>query len=219
MLKEDILRSLKAEGIVAVIRTETPGDLAAVSRALHSGGVRFVEITLTVPSAIDIIKETVGEFQDTDIHIGAGTVLDAAMARAAIDAGSHFIVSPGYDPETVRLCNDRGIVVIPGAFTPSEVLNAWKGGADVVKLFPADLAGPEYIRTIKEPLPHVELLPTKGIDLTKAGAYLQAGAIAVGVASALVSKFMIAKRDYAQITDKARKFAAIARHVRRGTVK
>lgn len=213
-MKSDVLAALRSTGVVAVIRTENPGDLVAVARALGKGGVRFVEITLTVPGALDIIREAAAQLKDDQIYIGAGTVLEVAMARAAVTAGAEFIVGPGYDAETVKFCNGAGIVVMPGAFTPHEVLQAWKGGADVVKLFPADLGGPDYIRTIKEPLPQVEILPTKGIDFDTAEAYLKAGAIAVGAGSALVSKALIASRDYERITANALRFRAIVRQVR-----
>jgi 2-dehydro-3-deoxyphosphogluconate aldolase/(4S)-4-hydroxy-2-oxoglutarate aldolase len=215
-MKQEVLTALRASGIVAVIRTENPRDLVAVAEALGKGGVRFVEITMTVPGALEIIRDAVAQLRDARLYIGAGTVLDATTARAAIIAGAHFVVGPGFDPETVKLCATYGVVVMPGAFTPHEILAAWRGGADVVKVFPADLGGPDYIKTVKEPLPQVELLPTKGIDSTNAGAYLKAGAIAVGVGGALVSKALIAARDYARITANAEKFSAIVREARGG---
>ena len=215
-MKQEVLTALRASGVVAVIRTENPRDLVAVAEALGKGGVRFVEITMTVPGALEIIRDAVAQLRDARLYIGAGTVLDATTARAAIIAGAHFVVGPGFDPETVKLCATYGVVVMPGAFTPHEILAAWRGGADVVKVFPADLGGSDYIKTVKEPLPQVELLPTKGIDLTNAGAYLKAGAIAVGVGGALVSKALIAARDYARITANAEKFSAIVREARGG---
>jgi 2-dehydro-3-deoxyphosphogluconate aldolase/(4S)-4-hydroxy-2-oxoglutarate aldolase len=214
--KFDVLAALRETGVVAVIRTENPGDLVGVARALCKGGIRFVEITMTVPGALEIIRDAVSQLKDTQVFIGAGTVLDAATARAAIIAGAQFIVGPGFDPETVKVCHTYGIVVMPGAFTPHEILNAWKGGADVVKVFPADLGGPDYITTIKEPLPQVELLPTKGVDFDTTAAYLKAGAIAVGAGGALVSKALIAARDYARITENAQKFSRIVRETRGG---
>ena len=216
MLKKEILSALRASGIVAVLRTENPRDLVAVSRALRDGGVLFVEITLTIPGAIDIIRDAVRQLKDENLFIGAGTVLDVEMAQQALDAGAHFVVGPGYDPETVQLCNRRGVLVMPGAFTPGEVLNAWKGGADVVKIFPADLGGPDYIKAIKEPLPQIPLMPTKGGDLTTVGAYLKAGAIAMGVGGALANRKMIAEKDYAQIAENAGKFSRIVREIRGG---
>ena len=213
-MKQEVINSLRQTGIVAVIRTETPGDLVAVARALSEGGVQFVEITMTTPGALDIIREAVAQLQDAKVFIGAGTVLDAETARAAIIAGAQFIVSPGFDQETVRVCNTYGVVVMPGALTPQEILHAWKHGADVVKVFPADIGGPGYIKTIKEPLPQIELLPTKGVDLNTAGAFLKAGAIAVGAGAALVSKALMAAKDYARITENAQKFSQIVREAR-----
>jgi 2-dehydro-3-deoxyphosphogluconate aldolase / (4S)-4-hydroxy-2-oxoglutarate aldolase len=214
--KQEMLTALRETGVVAVIRTENPKDLVAVARALAAGGVRFVEITMTVPGALDIIRDAVKQLGASDIFIGAGTVLDPVTARAAIIAGARFVVGPGFDPSVVEVCATYGVPVMPGAFTPSEVITAWKGGADVVKIFPADIGGPDYIKTIKEPLPQVELLPTKGIDLKTAGAYLRAGAIAVGAGGALVSKALMAAGDYARITENARQFQAIVREARGG---
>jgi 2-dehydro-3-deoxyphosphogluconate aldolase/(4S)-4-hydroxy-2-oxoglutarate aldolase len=214
--KHQVLASLRESGVVAVIRTETPQDLAAVAKALGDGGVQFVEITMTVPGALEIIRDAVAQLKDSDVYIGAGTVLDAASARSAILAGARFIVSPGFDAETVKLCNTYGVVVMPGAFTPHEILQAWKGGADVVKVFPADLGGPDYIKTVKEPLPQIELLPTKGIDFDTAGAYITAGAIAVGTGSALVGKALIAAKDFPRITENAKRFIEIVRQAKGG---
>ena len=213
-MKREIINSLRSSGVVAVIRTETPDDLIGVARALSEGGVQFVEITMTIPGALDIIQEAVAQLKGTKAYIGAGTVLDAPTARAAIIAGAQFVVSPGFDVETIRVCNTYGVVAMPGAFTPSEVLHAWKNGADVIKIFPADMGGPGYIKTIKEPLPQVELLPTKGIDFETAGAYLKAGAIAVGAGTALVSKALMAAKNYAQISENAKKFSQIVREAR-----
>lgn len=214
--KHEVLAALRNSGAVAVIRTENPEDLAAVARALGAGGVKFVEITMTVPGALDIIRDAVAQLKDTDVFIGAGTVLDAQTTRAAIIAGAQFIVSPGCDPETVKLCNTYGVVVMPGAFTPHEILQAHKCGADVVKVFPADLGGPDYIKTIKEPLPQIELLPTKGIDFDTAAAFVKAGAIAVGAGSCLVSKALIASKDYKRITENAERFTRVVREAKGG---
>jgi 2-dehydro-3-deoxyphosphogluconate aldolase/(4S)-4-hydroxy-2-oxoglutarate aldolase len=216
MSKQETLASLRASGVVAIIRTENPRDLVGVARALSAGGVRFVEITMTVPGALEIIREAVAALSGTDVAIGAGTVLDAGTARQAILAGARFIVSPGFDQETVTLCSLYGTVVVPGAFTPNEIITAWKGGADVVKVFPADIGGPDYIKTIKEPLPQVELLPTRGIDFETAGAFIKAGAIAVGAGGSLVSKALMAAGDYARITANAEKMVGIVRAARAG---
>jgi 2-dehydro-3-deoxyphosphogluconate aldolase/(4S)-4-hydroxy-2-oxoglutarate aldolase len=214
--KQEMLASLRASGVVAIIRTENPRDLVGVARALSAGGVRFVEITMTVPGALEIIRDAAAALSGTDVAIGAGTVLDAVTARQAILAGARFIVSPGFDQETVDVCSLYGAVVVPGAFTPNEILTAWKGGADIVKVFPADLGGPDYIKTIKEPLPQVELLPTRGIDFDTAAAYIKAGAIAVGAGGSLVSKALMAAGDYTRITANAERLVQIVRAARGG---
>lgn len=208
------MAALRESGVVAVIRTEHPGDLVAVARALHKGGIKFVEITMTIPGALEIIREATAELKDTDIHVGVGTVLDGETARAAILAGATFVVGPAFDADMVRVCNADGVVVMPGGLTPTEVVNAWKGGADVVKIFPGDMGGPDYLKTLKEPLPQIELMPTKGVDFDTAGAFIKAGAIAVGTGSCLVSKALMAAKDYAQITENAERFTRIVREAR-----
>jgi 2-dehydro-3-deoxyphosphogluconate aldolase/(4S)-4-hydroxy-2-oxoglutarate aldolase len=210
-MKLDTLSSLKESGVVAVIRTDTPNDLVAVARALVRGGVRFIEITLTVPGAMAIISEAAAQLKGEEVYIGAGTVLDGSSARAAIQAGASFVVSPGFDLETLRICQTHGVLCMPGALTPTEILHAWRNGADVIKIFPADLGGPEYIKTIKEPLPQIELLPTKGINFETAGAFLKSGAIAVGAGSVLVSRELIKAGNYDQITANAVKFRDIVK--------
>jgi 2-dehydro-3-deoxyphosphogluconate aldolase / (4S)-4-hydroxy-2-oxoglutarate aldolase len=215
-MKQEALKALHESGVVAVIRTENPRDLAAVARALHAGGVSCVEITMTVPGALDIIRDACIALKGLDVFIGAGPVLDAVSARAAILAGAKFIVGPGFDAEIVKTCTLYGVMNIPGAFTPHEILTAWKGGADVVKVFPADMGGPDYIKTVREPLPQISLLPTKGIDMSTAAAYIKAGAFAVGAGSALVSKALMAAGDYDRITANAREFTRIVRDARGG---
>ena len=208
-MKLDTLSTLRETRVVAVIRTDTPNDLVEVGRALLRGGIRLVEITMTVPGALNIIAEAAAKLTKEGLHIGAGTVLDATTAQAAIEAGASFIVSPAFDLDTVRVCRTHDMLYMPGAFTPTEIVHAWKNGADVVKIFPADIGGPEYLKTLKEPLPQIELMPTKGIDLTTAGAYLKSGAIAVGAGSSLVSRDLITQRNYEQITANAVRFGEI----------
>jgi len=209
--KDQVISLLRKSGLVAVIRTENPTDLVSVCRALDKGGVKFVEITMTIPDALDIVHEAVQQLKDTDVMIGVGTVLDGQTARAAILSGAKFIVSPGFINEVVQICNIYGVVVMPGAFTATEVINAWQSGADIIKIFPADIGGPGYIKALKEPLPQVELLPTKGVDFETAPAFIKAGAIAVGTGTALVSKQLIINKDYAQITENALRFTKIIR--------
>ncbi len=214
--KQETLAALRATGVIAVIRTETPRDLVGVSRALIAGGVRFVEITMTVPGALDIIRDAVAELSGTGVLIGAGTVLDAMSARMAILAGAQYIVSPAFDQATMDVCSLYNVLAMPGAFTATEILTAWKGGADVVKLFPADIGGPAYFKTLKEPLPQVELLPTRGVDFSTAGEFIKAGAIGVGAGAALVGKALMAAGDYKQITANAERFVGIVKAARGG---
>ena len=212
--KQRLLTTLGERGVVAVIRTESSLDLVAVARTLHKGGCKFVEIKTTVPGALDIIHDAAQKLTDTALMIGAGTVLDAETARAAILAGSQFIVGPVFDAEVVRVCATYGIAVMPGAMTPTEILTAWRSGADVVKVFPGDVGGPGFLKAIKEPLPQIELLPTKGVDFDTARAYIEAGAIAVGAGSCLVSNPLIAARDYTRITENAERLTRIVREAK-----
>ena len=214
--KHEVMAALRESGVVAVIRTENPGDLVAVARALHKGGIKFVEITMTIPGALEIIREASEQLKDTDMLVGVGTVLDSETARAAILAGAAFVVGPAFDADVVRICNTYGVVVMPGALTPTEVVNAWKSGADVVKIFPGDMGGPDYLKTLKEPLPQIELMPTKGVDFETAGAFIKAGAIAVGTGSCLVNKALMTAKDYARITENAVQFTRIIREAREG---
>lgn len=214
--KQELLARLRETGVVAVIRTENPADLAGVSKALAAGGVKFVEITMTVPRALDVVREAVAELEGTEVYLGVGTVLDAETARAAILAGARFVVAPCFDEATVRLCNTYSVPVMPGALTPTEVVRAWKGGADVVKIFPGDIGGPAYIRALKEPLPQVDLLPTKGVDFETAGAFVRAGAIAVGAGTALVPKALMAARDDAAVKANAERMIRIVREAKGG---
>jgi 2-dehydro-3-deoxyphosphogluconate aldolase/(4S)-4-hydroxy-2-oxoglutarate aldolase len=215
--KHEVMAALRESGVVAVIRTEDPGDLVAVALALHKGGITFVEITMTIPGALEIIREASAQLKDTDMLVGVGTVLDSETARAAILAGAAFVVGPAFDAEVVRICNTYGVVVMPGALTPTEVVNAWKSGADVVKIFPGDMGGPDYLKTLKEPLPQIELMPTKGVDFETAGAFIKAGAIAVGTGSCLVNKALMAAKDYAKITENAERFIRIVREAKKGS--
>jgi 2-dehydro-3-deoxyphosphogluconate aldolase / (4S)-4-hydroxy-2-oxoglutarate aldolase len=214
--KHEVMAALDASGVVAIIRTENPQALVEVAKSLSRGGVKFIEITMTVPGALQIIREARAELGGTDVYIGAGTVLDAPTAKAAIEAGAQFIVGPGIDVEMIRVCNTYAVPVMPGAFTPTEVIQAWRSGADVVKLFPADIGGPEYLKGLRDPLPQVQLMPTKGINFDTAAAYIKAGAIAVGSGSFLVNKALIAAKDYARLTANAERLTQIVREAKEG---
>ncbi len=206
-----MMSALQDSGIIAILRTDEPNELVRISQALVTGGVRFIEITMTVPGALEVIRAAALELNRIGAFIGAGTVLDAPTARGAILAGAQFVVSPGFDLESVRICSTYGVLSVPGAMTPTEVLTAWKNGADLIKIFPANLGGPDFIKAIKEPLPQVKLIPTGKLTASNAPLYIKSGAIAVGVGGALVSPESIAARDFAQITANARTFCKLVR--------
>jgi 2-dehydro-3-deoxyphosphogluconate aldolase/(4S)-4-hydroxy-2-oxoglutarate aldolase len=195
-------------GIVAVVRSDSAAPLVKVVAALAEGGVTAAEITFTVPDAPDVIREVRRTMGDT-VVLGAGTVLDAETARIAILAGAEYLVSPVVNLDVIRVAKRYGKVVMPGAFTPTEILAAWEAGADVVKVFPADVGGPAYFKAIRGPLPQIRLMPTGGVDLSTAEAFLRAGAVCLGVGGSLVDPKLVADGDFASIRNRAAQFAAI----------
>ena len=194
--------------IVAVVRAPSPDRVMDICRALADGGVTVLEITFTVPDALDLIRKVRDDLGDR-ITLGAGTVLDPETGRAAILAGAEFIVSPTINLDLIRLCKRYDKAVMPGAFTPTEILTAWEAGADIVKVFPADVGGPAYFKAIRGPLPQIKLMPTGGVNLDTARAFLDAGAVALGTGSSLVTKSAVASGNMAEITSLARQFCAI----------
>ncbi len=213
MSRDRTIARILESGIVAVVRSETSEPLLKVAKALAEGGVTAIEVTFTVPGAIEVIRQVSHELGDS-IALGAGTVLDPETARAAILAGAEFIVAPTLNHEVIRLCRRYDKAVMPGALTPTEVLSAWESGADVVKVFPADLGGPAYLRALHGPLPQIRLMPTGGVDLTTAEKFLKAGACCLGVGSALVEPRAVAAGDFGRIRDLAAQFCAIVRQCR-----
>src|SRR3954447_1962595 len=185
MSRDAILKRVLDGGIVAVVRAESGESLVKVVRALAEGGVTAAEITFTVPDAIDVIRRVRQEVGD-EIVLGAGTVLDAETARVALLAGAEYLVSPVVNVDVIRLCRRYDKAIMPGAFTPTEVLTAWEAGADIVKVFPADVLGPAFFKAVKAPLPQVRMMPTGGVDLTTAATFLKAGACALGIGGQLV---------------------------------
>jgi len=183
-LRKDATAAIERAGIVAVIRIKDPGKLQAVVDAISEGGIRALEVTMTVPGAIELIAGLAPKMPHGFI-LGAGTVLDAETAIRVIDAGARFIVSPVFRRDVITACHSRDVAVTPGCFTPTEILDAWDAGADIVKVFPATALGPGYIKDVRAPLPHVKLMPTGGVTLDNAGDWITAGAVAVGVGSAL----------------------------------
>src|SRR5664279_302936 len=162
--RHQTLQALKDTGVVAVIRADKAEDLVEVGRALRQGGVKFIEITMTVPGALAVIEKATKALASEDVYIGAGTVLDSETARAAILAGANYVVSPVFRPDIVAACKRYSVAVMPGAMTPTEVLNAWEAGADVVKIFPAGVGGPQFFKDLKGPFPHIEIMPTGAVD-------------------------------------------------------
>src|SRR2546428_13406432 len=175
MSKESQLRHILDCGIVAVVRSPDSGQLVEVARALADGGVDVVEITMSVPNALDVLRQVRQKLGDR-LLLGAGTVLDPETARAVLLAGAEFVVAPTLNLDVLRLCQRYDKLVMPGAFTPTEILTAWEAGADVVKVFPADVVGPAFFKAMKGPLPHIRLMPTGGVDLNTAADFLRAGA-------------------------------------------
>lgn len=192
-------------GLIAIIRAHTSEDLIQAAEAILTGGVKVIEVTMTTPNALDVIAKA-SERLGKEILLGAGTVLDEETARAALLAGAQFIISPTLNPKTVMLSKRYGKVVIAGCFSPTEILTAWEIGADFIKVFPADLGGPSYIKAILAPLPQIPLIPTGGVTVETAGPFLQAGAVAVAAGSALVSPKILNEKDFSTLTKRARQF-------------
>jgi len=211
-VKNEILRC----GFVPIIRTDNPAAAVQAAGAIRDGGAPLLEITMTVPGALDIIKEIADSFGDT-VLVGAGTILDSETARMAILAGAAFIVAPILDVATIRLCHRYSRIIMPGALTPTEILQAWELGADFVKIFPADaLGGPAYIKAVKAPLPQVDMIPTGGVDIDTAVDFIRAGAAAVGVGSALIDKQIMAAKAWDRLTEKTEAFLQTISAARQG---
>ena len=207
------LASIKAGGVVAVLRADSPDNLVQVAQAIGRGGVGAVEITMTTPGALDVIGECAKRLGEGFL-LGAGTVLDPETARAAILAGAEYIVTPTLNPNVITLCRRYDKIIIPGALTPTEILTAWECGADIVKVFPATAVGPRYFKDIRAPLPQIDLMPTGGVDLDNAGDFIRAGACAVAVGGNLVDRAAAAAGDWQALTDTARKYVETVRSAR-----
>src|SRR5262245_912671 len=205
--RQDITQSIKRAGVVAVIRMKDPDKVQAVVEAIAAGGVRAIEVTMTVPNAIGLIAALAPKIPPGFLF-GAGTVLDADTAAKVIDAGAQFIVSPVFRRALIEACHQRNVPVTPGCFTPTEILDAWDAGADIVKVFPATALGPGYIKDVRAPLPQVKLMPTGGVTVENAGEWIKAGAVAVGVGSALLDSKAIESGDYAALRARAERIVA-----------
>jgi 2-dehydro-3-deoxyphosphogluconate aldolase/(4S)-4-hydroxy-2-oxoglutarate aldolase len=213
--KQSQLRQVLDCGIVAVIRCPDGEQLVEVARALADGGVSVVEVTMSVPDALDVVRRVHKALGDR-VLLGAGTILDAETGRAALLAGAEYLVAPTLNLDVIRLCRRYDKLVMPGAFTPTEILTAWEAGADIVKVFPADVVGPAFFKALRGPLPQVRLMPTGGVDLTTTAAFIKAGACCLGVGGQLVEPKAVAERNFDRLRDLARQYVAAVRQARQG---
>jgi 2-dehydro-3-deoxyphosphogluconate aldolase/(4S)-4-hydroxy-2-oxoglutarate aldolase len=214
MNKQDVLRKIAEVGLVPVVRAQSADEAMKVADAIREGGVPVLEITMTVPGALGVMEQVVRRF-GSDVVLGAGTVLDAETARACILAGARFVVSPALDLATIEMCRRYSVAVMPGALTPTEVVAAWSAGADVVKIFPCGaLGGASYIKSLKAPLPQVEMIPTGGVSVKTAADFIRAGSLALGVGADLVDTAAIRDGNAKLVTDKAREYVRLVQEAR-----
>jgi 2-dehydro-3-deoxyphosphogluconate aldolase/(4S)-4-hydroxy-2-oxoglutarate aldolase len=202
--KDRTLDVILSSGVVAVIRMKDTAKLMKVIEAIRAGGVKCIEITMTVPGAVEIIRQ-VSKSVPSDVLVGAGTVTDAKTADAVIDAGAKFVVGPIMNEEIIKRCREKEIVVMPGCFTPTEIFTAWKAGADIIKVFPATSLGPKYFKDIAGPFPDIRMMPTGGVTIDNVGEWVKAGAVAVGIGSDLLDKKAIEEGKYEILTERARR--------------
>lgn len=205
--RADVIRYVERDRAVAVVRTDAPEKLVRIADALREGGVVCIEVTMTVPNALAGIR-AVADALGGGVLVGAGSVTDAETARAAVEAGARYVVSPVFKPEVIEAAHALDAAAMPGCFTPTEILAAHEAGADVAKVFPAGSLGPGFIKGVLAPMPHLKLMPTGGVSLDNAAEWLRAGAVAVGAGSALVDTAAIAAGDWAQLTANARRLRA-----------
>jgi len=214
MHKNDVIKQIRDTGIIPVVRANSADDAMSAIDAIREGGVSVLEITMTVPGALNVIAQVAARYGD-DAIVGAGTVLDAETARACILNGAQFVVSPALNLETIACCRKYGIVVLPGALTPTEVVAAWTDGADFVKVFPAgSLGGASYIKSLKAPLPQIEMVPTGGVSMKTAADFIKAGSSALGVGADLVDLKAIRDGQLSVITERAKQYVEIVREAR-----
>jgi 2-dehydro-3-deoxyphosphogluconate aldolase/(4S)-4-hydroxy-2-oxoglutarate aldolase len=213
MDKAAVLTAIRELGLLPVLRASSADQALALAAAIAEGGITALEITMTVPGAMHVIRRLTAEHPD--LLIGAGTVLDPETARICILEGARFIVSPALNLKTIEMCHRYSVAVLPGALTPTEIVNAWQAGADVVKVFPASaMGGAKYLSSLKAPLPQIEMIPTGGVSVTTAAEFLHAGAFALGVGADLVDTKAIAAGHHGVITENARKYVTIVREFR-----
>ncbi len=207
MNKSEKLDLIRKTGVIAIMRAQSSEQLMAAAEAIKRGGATVIEVTMTTPGALDVIEEASHRYGQ-EVLFGAGTVLDAETARAAILAGAGFVVAPTLNLPVVSLCNRYSIPVIPGCYTPTEMLAAWEAGADMIKLFPADVGGPDLIKAILAPLPQLEIVPVGGVTLDTAAEFIRKGAVALGVGSSLINQKLLDAGDLEELTRRAAAFIA-----------
>ena len=214
MNKAEVIKQIKDTGLIPVVRARSADEAMRAIDAIREGGVSVLEITMTVPGAVGVIEQLTKKY-GSDVLVGAGTVLDAETARACMLSGAQFIVSPALNMETIECCRRYGVAVLPGALSPTEVVQAWTAGADLVKVFPAGaLGGASYLKALKAPLPHIELVPTGGVSLKTAADFIKAGASALGVGADLVDLKAIRDGQASVVTERAKQFVQIVREAR-----
>jgi len=217
MNRAEITNRIETTGIVPIVRAPSAEVAASAARAILAAGIDILEITMTVPNALDLLRKLRAELGQS-VLLGAGTVLDAQTARDCISAGAEFIVAPGFDVETVRACHALDKPCMPGVLTPTEVITAWKAGADMVKIFPCSaMGGASYLRALKAPLPQVKMMPTGGVDVTTAADFIKAGACALGVGAAVVDLKLLAKEGPGAVIERCRQLVEVVQAARTST--
>ena len=218
MEKSQVLERIKSIGIIPVVRASSGDEALVAVEAIKAGGLSILEITMTVPGAVGIIEKIAARYGD-EVLVGAGTVLDAETAKHCLRAGAQFVVSPALNLETIAYCRDAGCAIMPGALTPTEVVTAWSAGADMVKVFPCGaMGGASYIKSLRAPLPQIELVPTGGVSLTTAAGFIEAGAAAIGVGADLVDLKAIRAGQSERITETTRAYIEAVRSARAGKI-
>lgn len=201
----EVLDRIRDVGVVAIMRANSSDQLLEAADAVKAGGVNAIEVTMTTPDALDVIRQATSKYGD-EVIFGVGSVLDPETTRAAIMAGAQFVVCPTLNLQTIEMCRRYSVPVVPGAYTPTEILAAWESGADAVKVFPASVGGPQFIKAIKGPLPQIKLVPVGGVNLDTTADFIRAGADFVGVGGSLVNQKLLSEKNIDKITENAKRF-------------
>jgi 2-dehydro-3-deoxyphosphogluconate aldolase / (4S)-4-hydroxy-2-oxoglutarate aldolase len=209
MKKSEKLNLIRETRIIAIMRAKSSEQLIAAADAIKAGGVRVIEVTMTTPGALSVIETAKKKFAEA-VLFGAGSVLDTETARAAILAGADFIVAPSFDGKVVELCNRYSVPVMPGCYTPTEIITAWGAGADMIKLFPADFGGAGFLKAVLAPFPQIEIIPVGGVNLDTAAAFIKSGAVALGVGNSLINQELLDQGDFGELTRRAKAFIEAA---------